>query len=252
MNYYKLIDGETFVGIATQLDLRVYQEKHRILLACTEEKAQYIQSGEKLYHASWMVPIATDNYDYEDVDVIAVDEETYNILYAAVESGEEITVEEETQEVETETIVIPEEATTLEYVMSAKITEMSAYCNSAIVYGFDVVLSDGETHHFSLSTQDQLNLITLSSMIASGEEYVPYHADGEQCKYYSAADITTISTQATVYKTYHTSYYNSLKLYIESLSDIETISAVQYGMEIPAEYQSDVLQQLMAAISSVG
>lgn len=57
MNYYKLINGETFVGIATQYDFREYQKKHGILLACDEETAQYVQVEESLYHAEWMKPV---------------------------------------------------------------------------------------------------------------------------------------------------------------------------------------------------
>ena len=45
---------------------------------------------------------------------------------------------------------------------------------------------------------------------------------------------------------YHTTYFNSLKMYILSLDNIEDVGAVFYGMEIPVEYQSDVLKYLLA------
>lgn len=36
------------------------------------------------------------------------------------------------------------------------------------------------------------------------------------------------------------------------MTDIETIGAVVYGMEIPAEHQSDVLKVLLAAMATGG
>ena len=69
--------------------------------------------------------------------------------------------------------------------------------------------------------------------------------DGELCKLYSPDDIMKISTEATNFKTYQVSYFNSLKAYIESMNDIESISAITYGIQIPEEYMSDVLKSLL-------
>ena len=100
---------------------------------------------------------------------------------------------------------------------------MSLNCNKTITNGFDITLSDGNSYHFSLTTQDQLNLITLATMVESGETQIPYHADGEPCKFYSATDISAIIAKATEFKTYHISYYNSLKTYINSMETIDEI-----------------------------
>lgn len=45
---------------------------------------------------------------------------------------------------------------------------------------------------------------------------------------------------------------NALKAYIESLDDMNEISAITYGIEIPAEYQSDVLKVLLANMAIGG
>jgi len=121
---------------------------------------------------------------------------------------------------------------------------MSRTCNQVIEAGFDLQLSDGNIHHFSLTTQDQINLISLGSMAANGMESIPYHADGEICRFYTAEEITTILAQATAFKIYHTTYYNALKNYINSLDSIEDIAAITYGVELPEEYQSEVLKSL--------
>ena len=121
---------------------------------------------------------------------------------------------------------------------------MSYTCRTTIENGFDIELRN-ETHHFSLDTQDQLNLISLSAM-AQTQELVPYHADGESCIFYTAAEMQQIIAAATTFKIYHTTYYNALKGYINSLETIEEISAITYGIAIPDEYKTDVLRALEA------
>ena len=85
----------------------------------------------------------------------------------------------------------------------------------------------------------------------AGEEPLPYHADNEPCKFYSAADIITINTAMENAVIFHTTYFNSLKIYINSLSTITEIGAIFYGIEIPVEYQSEVLQTLYAQMAAV-
>lgn len=248
MNYYKLINGNTFVGVATQHDFRVFQQKHKIILACDEERAQYVQCCDTLYRANWMVPVTTNRVIYKTVEVIRIDKEEYDILYEAIEKGEDIEVQPEQYTHEGKAPVVdPNEAVTVDYVKAAKIAEMSSVCNKIIENGIDVMLSDGNVYHFSLTTQDQLNLITLQSMIASGETSIPYHADGDLCRYYSVEDISIIMDSAAAHKTFHVTYFNSLKVYINALDNITDIAAVQYGVYIPEEYQSDIMKALYAS-----
>jgi hypothetical protein len=119
---------------------------------------------------------------------------------------------------------------------------MSYACRTTIEAGFDLELR-GETKHFSLDTQDQLNLISLSAM-AQTQSLIPYHADGEECTFYTSEEINEIVETATAFKIYHTTYYNALKTYINALGTIEEIAAITYGVEIPDEYKSDVLKVL--------
>ena len=59
--------------------------------------------------------------------------------------------------------------------------------------------------------------------------------------------MTLIVAQATQFKTYHTSYFNSLKNWVESMESIAEIGEVSYGDPVPAEFCSVVLTQLMQA-----
>lgn len=245
MNYYKLINGKNFVGVVSQLDFRTYQHKHNVLLSCDESEAQYVQFGDIYYRADWMLPITTNKIEYETIKVIQIDEEEYNTLYEAVEKGEEIELPTEQEIPQEEPNIDPDEEITVEFIKNVKLNEISSICNKVITGGFDVELSDEKTYHFSLTTQDQLNLTTLSAMVQSGEKEIPYHADGELCKFYSAADVMTIISTATAFKTYQVTYHNALKLYVESLNTIEEINGVTYGMDIPEDYQSDVLKAIM-------
>lgn len=135
----------------------------------------------------------------------------------------------------------------LNTIKANKTAEMSAACRAAIVAGFDATLSDGKDHHFSLTVEDQLNLNALFGLLATGAEQVPYHADGETCMYFTAADMQTVVQEATAHKTYHESYFNSLKAYIASKRTAASVHAIEYGTEIPEQYQSDVLKTLLEA-----
>ncbi len=255
MYYYEVIIGNEFVNICTTANMGRWQTKHSIILGCNEDVAEFAMLDDSYYHAGWMCKV-NDAFPHEtiDADVIPIEKDVYDTLVAAIENDEEITIENDA-EVKEDTysadVVYEEgEEETLEYLIATKISEMSSTCNKVIYAGFDIALSDGESHHFSLTTQDQLNLITLSTLVASGETVIPYHADGEQCKYYSVEDITAITTMATFYKTYQVSYFNALKLYIQSLTDMSDVTAVYYGMEIPDDFVTDVLRNLIASAAS--
>lgn len=246
-NYYKIINGNSFLGVCCSYDFRRFQKKHRILLFCRENEAQYVrcQNDDKLYHDMWMLPASELMKDpYQIASVIQITKDEYDILYNVEEY--EIPPEEiEPEEVE-EIPVDPVETLTLDYVITNKIKAMKAACYAAITAGFDLPLADGQTMHFSCSTQDQLNLISLASMAASGAvEKYPYHADGELCRYFTAAEITQIVTAMQMLIAKETTYFNSLKAYIMSLDNMEDISAITYGCPVPEEYQSQVYKDLL-------
>ena len=243
VKYFKIIFNDEFIGVGTSLNFRKIQKKHGILLACDESEAQYIECNSMLYRAEWMVTDTNQVIGNQFAQVIEIDKDEYDALYNAVESGEEIEIyQDEEETVESD----PVEEITIDFVKDQKIKEMSKACNQIIEKGVDVMLSDDQSHHFSLTTQDQLNLISLQTMIISGQTSVPYHADNEPCRFFSTADIQAVLTGATKHITYHESYFNSLKAYINSLDEIETVGGIEYGVDIPDDYQTEVLQTLLS------
>ena len=141
--------------------------------------------------------------------------------------------------------VYDDELAPLMNAMEEKIAQMSAACRSAISKGFSLTLSDGEEHRFSLTTEDQGNIEQMRADINSGETLIPYHADSELFRYFSAEDASAVIAEKRRHILYHTAYFNSLKAYIKSLDAISAISSVAYGSEIPEAYRSEVYRDLL-------
>lgn len=239
MKYYKILNENTFIGVVTNGNFVAENQRTGWLLTSNENLGQFVSYKGQLYRDYWMQPIHNSTREFMNVKIIEIDEEEYNVLLAAIEQDEEIIIDDDEEEEEPTPIIPPEDPDiTTEFVREAKLKEMSNECKKSIENGFNIILSDGGTHHFSLTTQDQLNLMALQN----AEGMIPYHADGEQTKFYPASDIHAIIDMASKHKTYHTTYYNSLKSYINSLSTMEEIAAITYGILIPNEYKTDVLK----------
>ena len=215
MKYYKVIKNKEFIGVGTTLNLRRFQKKHEIILICDETQVQYIRFGDVLYRANWMWPETTDSVKYEVADVIRIEKDEYDLLLNAVEANEGILIEEEPI-VETEQVVIEEP--TVDYVRASKISELKYYCNQEITNGVDVKLSDGETRHFSMSLEDQINLLTMA-----------YLADESV---YSTDDMKIIITETNAFKNRHIARFKQLESRVNSLNTIQEISAVNYHEEV--------------------
>lgn len=209
------------------------------MIACTEKEAQCVQIDDNFYHAGWMKAIRED-IGAVTADVTEITKEEYDILYEMIERDEEIDPMPDPDPDPDPTPEPEPEDITVDYAKTLKIKEMNQTCQNTIFAGIDVVLSDGESHHFSLTEYDQVNLFKLETLAHSGAETLPYHEDDKPCKFFPAEDIITIANAATNYVTYHTTYTNSLKSYIKSLRSLNTISRVYYGIEIPEKYQSEV------------
>ena len=137
---------------------------------------------------------------------------------------------------------------TLEDVKKAKIEYLDSTCENTIYAGTDVTLSDGTVEHFTLDAKDQLDLSGIGLQLLQGAEQIAWHKDDEteSCKFYSAADGATIIQTLTIFRTYHITYFRDLRIYVNSLSDVNDVNAIEYGSVIPDEYKSDVLKSIEA------
>lgn len=140
---------------------------------------------------------------------------------------------------------------TLAELQAAKKAEISRACQEAIYKGVNVTLSDGSTEHFRLTEHDQLNLFGKQAQLAAGAEQLEYHADGQPCRYYNAADMQSIIQAAMFHASYHTTYCNALNMWIAGCQDKEEVMGIFYGAEIPEEYRSEVLQEYLLQIAAM-
>lgn len=148
----------------------------------------------------------------------------------------------------TEPQPVPEpEPPTLEEVKEEKRQEISTACEQSIYSGITVMMPEG-MEHFSLTEKDQLNLFGKQAQLASGAERLEYHQDGHPCRYYTAAEMQMIIVAATEHVSYHTTYCNSLNMWIAGVEDVEELTSIFYGVDVPEEYQSEVLKDYLAKI----
>ena len=167
----------------------------------------------------------------------------YNTVYKVVDENTIMLSNDGSVYVEPETPDIPDEPETplepyiptLEDVKNSKIAELSAICNQNILNGVDVEIND-VVEHFSYTEEDQVNLKEIFDLCLQTNTDMYYHADNESCKLYTVEQIINIYTTATTNKMHNITYFNQLKMYIETLEDKETVNAVTFGQELTGDY----------------
>ena len=191
-----------------------------------------VASDGTVYHLAGRDGFEGRNVESKSVIPMEIQESEFNSLKAQIvdkavnSSGEEISIQT---------------------LIENKVAEMSQCCEGEITKGFDIVLSDGISHHFSLQITDQIKISKLNDRAMAGESFLPYHADNEPCKIYSADDIRAINSAMEYIVEYQTTYFNSLKMYISGMTSKDDIVNVTYGTEIPDGYRSEVLSMMIAA-----
>ena len=160
-----------------------------------------------------------DNWDYS----------SYTTIYRELDNGVQFSNDGSVY-VEPE-IVEP----TLEYVKTSKINELSNMCNASIIDGVNVEINEN-IEHFSYKDEDQVNIKEIFDLAVQTNVPMYYHADGESCKLYTVEQIIAIYSTASTNKMHHTTYFNQLKLYTESLESIDDVNDVTYGQELTGEY----------------
>ncbi len=141
--------------------------------------------------------------------------------------------------VETGTVEVTPEM--IEQRRAAKLQEISATCERTIFAGIELA-----GKQYALTTNDQINIQNLALQVQSGAETVLYHADGELCGPYTAAEVMTLMTAAVQHVTYHTTYCNHMLVWARRAS-YEELEQIVYGAQLPED-----LQEHMAALLGGG
>ena len=161
-------------------------------------------------------------------------EKNLSIARAEAYNGE-VTVEEE-----------PDDRP-LDEIRAGKLVELSSSCNDAITAGMDVETTQG-TEHFSLQETDQINLTTALSAVQSGAAGYPYHADGQLCRLFTAAEIQAVAAASVRHKLYHTTLCNHLLTWARRAETKEELSGITYAADgLPEDLASNMAAVLAAA-----
>ncbi len=148
----------------------------------------------------------------------------------------------------------PTEAEQMETLRAEKLREVSDACEAAITAGIDVLFGDGRKEHFSLEVPDQSNIDGVFNAVVLGATAYPYHADGEQCKLYTAGDIVTLYTAKQSYITQQTTYNNALRQWVRRETSLEVLKGISYGAELPDDLKAevaDILQQAKEQVEAI-
>ena len=135
----------------------------------------------------------------------------------------------------------------LDEIRADKLAELSSSCNDAITAGMDVETTQG-TEHFSLQETDQINLTTALSAVQAGAPGYPYHADGQLCRLFTAAEIQAIAAASVKHKLYHTTLCNHLLTWARRAETKEELSGITYSaIGLPDDLAANMAAVLAAA-----
>lgn len=129
----------------------------------------------------------------------------------------------------------PEPELTLEEVKKEKIAQLSSTCEQCIYNGVTMEI-DGETKHFSYKSEDQVNLGNALQLAQVTGLDVPYHADGDNCKLYTPEQIVELYVQQMTNLTHNQTYFNQLRMYVETLEEKGDVENVIYGQDLTEKY----------------
>ena len=117
----------------------------------------------------------------------------------------------------------------LEELLPEKLTELDNACRKAIVEG-------------------QINLNVALEAVKAGAEGYPYHADGELCRVFSAADINAVAAAAVAHKLYHTTYFNHAKQWATHAKTADELAGIHYGAQLPEDLAAN-MAKVIASVS---
>lgn len=133
---------------------------------------------------------------------------------------------------------------TLEQAIKGKTTEINTACENAIVGGVDY-----NGGHYSLTSYDQTNIMALGELAKGGKD-VPYHANGEICRFYTPAEMLGLVSAVIGHTTYNTTYANLLKHQVAEMTVVDDAQAVVYGVTKLNEIYQAKFDEIMGALSN--
>lgn len=261
MIYYKIISQNNIIDVNTDemITYFMFSTRSNCILSCgkNEEYLGIISSDHKdLYHLINAPTLPPQVVVKAEVEMIEITENEY-LAYKQI-------IDEQREQEQVELIPNPEPPEpepseeeirrreeyerSIQFVKDKKIEYMSYLCHQTIENGILITLSDGLEHNFLLKDEDQVYLLGLLTELNAGALQVSYHEHDGECIYYSAEDMMQVIRASFAHIKFHQTYFGSLRTYINSMTDKNEVSAVEYGIEIPEQYQSQPLKDLYSQI----
>ena len=214
---YKLIVNNLVVDVVKKLRYVKYiPELNRVVLTSKASADGVCGSNNKTFYSLAPDNTASRMLKWKTVTIFEIQEKEYKTLSSALKISEFVNID-----------------SYIQHVREKKINEMSAVCRQSIIEGFSCRLSSSNAEkHFSLTIEDQLNLVDIEREINQGASNVIYHSTNNVCELFSSTDMMTIIKEASKHKKYHTTYFNVLKYCINNIEDIDVINNITYGVDI--------------------
>lgn len=148
-----------------------------------------------------------------------------------------------------------EASMTLQELKDWRISQINSAGSSDIYSGDFVELSDGTTRLFEYSQKDQANLESYLALILAADDrehlYIAYHGQNEKCRQYSYIDIVLIYFTLSMKKLRVFTYVNMLRDWVRTMTDIEQVRDITYGVELPSEYQEQMNTIMEGSLASL-
>ena len=229
---YKFIVDDLIVDVVKKLRYVRYIPELKKVVVTTRTSAQAVcGSDNKTLYALPHTQIPENKKHWKYAKIVEITETEYNELSKSLKIVKSVPV-----------------SYLLSETRKKRITEMSTVCKNKIEEGFNCVLSDGTSHHFKLTIEDQLNLLDAERLVKQGSSQVLFHSTNSTARLFSSFDIEKIINAAYTHKNNQITYFNMLKQCINELSDIELLNKIEYGVVLT---ELPITEALKSQINSI-
>jgi hypothetical protein len=222
---YKVIVNNYIIDLLEQIQyIRFLPTGH---IAFTDKTSAHGFVGSDNITVYSLAPITM--LDYKIAELVEISDEEYFKLKKLLDKGAQISSDE------SELIKMRNEV----------VNKMSILCKQNIIAGCTLDLSKGKDFHFNLTVEDQLNLMRIEQQINNGEQFFIYHATAKPCEVFSKDDMAKIIEQTKKHTLFHTTYFNTLKQYINNQTDIDVIKNIKYGIDISDTIDDPIIKSIL-------
>ena len=127
-----------------------------------------------------------------------------------------------------------------ELLRDEKLAELQKACQDTITEGVEVTTSEG-VKKFSLTIQDQINLMGLRNLLDKGVSAMPYHANGEPMRLWSREDMQKVWQATDRHITYHRVYFSLLREGIRR-TGYPDFWGIDYGNALPDDSERNMTE----------